>query len=40
MEMIPLDEVEETLEAWKKKKKQKPKKKKQKDENEDEIKEF
>jgi hypothetical protein len=27
MEMVPLPEVEETLNAWKKKKKQKPKKK-------------
>lgn len=30
--MIPLDDVEETLDAWKKKKKQKPKKKKQEEE--------
>ncbi len=27
MEMVPLPEVEDTLNAWKKKKKQKPKKK-------------
>ncbi len=37
MEMVPLDEVEETLEAWKKKKKQKPKKKKQEDEDGEKI---
>jgi hypothetical protein len=37
MEMVPLDEVEETLDAWKKKKKVKPKKKKQEDENEEKI---
>jgi hypothetical protein len=37
MEMVPLDEVEETLNAWKKKKKQKPKKKKQAEEDEEEI---
>ncbi len=37
MEMVPLDEVEETLESWKKKKKQKPRKKKHADEDEEEI---
>lgn len=37
MEMVPLDEVEETLNAWKKKKKQKPKKKKQAEEDGEEI---
>jgi hypothetical protein len=37
MEMVPLDEVEETLDAWKKKKKQKPRKKKQEDEDEEKI---
>jgi hypothetical protein len=37
MEMVPLDEVEETLDAWKKKKKQKPKKKKQEEEDEEKI---
>ena len=37
MEMVPLDEVEETLNTWKKKKKQKPKKKKQEDEDEEKI---
>ena len=37
MEMVPLDEVEETLESWKKKKKQKPRKKKEKDEDEEKI---
>jgi hypothetical protein len=37
MEMVPLDEVEETLDAWKKKKKQKPRKKKQEEENEKKI---
>jgi hypothetical protein len=37
MEMVPLDEVEETLDAWKKKKKQKPRKKKQEEEDEKKI---
>jgi len=37
MEMVPLDEVEETLESWKKKKKQKPRKKKEEDEDEKKI---
>jgi hypothetical protein len=37
MEMVPLDEVEETLDTWKKKKKVKPKKKKQEDEDEEKI---
>jgi hypothetical protein len=34
MEMVPLDDVEETLGAWKKKKKQKPRKKKPEEEDE------
>lgn len=38
MEMIPLDEVEETLQAWKKKKKQKPKKKDENEEEDEELK--
>ena len=37
MEMVPLDEVEETLDAWKKKKKHKPKKKKQEEGDEEKI---
>jgi hypothetical protein len=35
MEMVPLPEVEETLNAWKKKKKQKPKKKEEEEEAEE-----
>jgi len=36
MEMIPLPEVEETLNAWEKKKKQKPKKKEEEEPEEPE----
>ena len=35
MEMVPLPEVEETLNAWKKKKKQKPKPKENEEEPEE-----
>jgi hypothetical protein len=35
MEMVPLPEVEETLNAWKKKKKQKPKPKEDEEEPEE-----
>jgi len=38
MEMVPLPEVEETLNAWKKKKKQPRKKKEEKDSEESEDK--
>lgn len=36
MEMIPLDEVEETLDVWKKKKQKKKKEEVEKNEGEDE----
>jgi hypothetical protein len=35
MELVPIQEVEETLEAWKKKKKQEEDKKKKKKENDE-----
>jgi hypothetical protein len=37
MELVPLDEVEETLSAWKKKKKQKKKEEVEKEKTEDDI---
>jgi len=35
MEMVPLDDVEETLASWKNKKKQQPKKKDEEEKDED-----